>query len=152
MIARAFVLAALALVLVTPVRAAAPTMDAREQRFETRVMCPACHEPLAQSSSPMAERIRHFIRFRLAAGEAPSTIERELVEEFGPAVLAEPPASGFGLLVWLLPAGALAAAAVAVLSVACAWHRRTALDDAAAADISPALLRRLERELATFED
>ena len=151
MIARALVLAALALVLVAPVRAAA-TLDAREQRLESRVMCPTCHQPLALSSSPMAERMRRFIRSRLAAGEESSTIERELVDEFGPAVLAEPPARGFGLLVWLLPVGALGAATIALLALARAWHRRTQLDDAAIDAVPPDLLRRLERELAAFDD
>jgi cytochrome c-type biogenesis protein CcmH/NrfF len=153
MIARVFALAALAVVLATPARAAGPTtLNAREQQLEARVMCPTCHQLLSLSSSPVAERMRRFIRSRLDAGQKNSTIERELVDEFGPAVLAEPPAHGFGLLAWLLPACALAAAAAAVLAVARAWHNRTQLEDAAAADVSPELLRRLERELAAFDD
>jgi cytochrome c-type biogenesis protein CcmH/NrfF len=148
MIRRALALAGLAVVFAAPAHAAGP--DAREQRLENRVMCPTCHQLLALSHSPVAERMRAFIRARLAAGESPGAIERELVDEFGPAVLAEPPARGFGLVAWLIPAGALAAAAAAVLAVARAWRRRTPVDDAT--ELPPDLLRRLERELAAFDE
>jgi len=151
MIARALALAALALVFAVPAHGAGRGQDAREQALENRVMCPTCHELLALSHSPVAERMRHFIRARLAAGDSPDAVERELVDEFGPAVLAEPPARGFGLLAWLIPAGALAAAAAAVLAIARAWRRRTPVDDAAS-EIPPELLRRLERELAAFDE
>jgi len=152
MIQRALALAALALALAVPARAAGPSIDAREQRLESQIMCPTCHQLLALSHSPIAERMRGFVRARLAAGERPAAIERELVGEFGPAVLAAPPARGFGLFAWLVPAGGLALTATVVLTFACAWRRRTLLADAAAADVPRELLRRLERELAAFDD
>jgi cytochrome c-type biogenesis protein CcmH len=146
MIVRLLAVVALALVLV----ASALGADPREQRLENQVMCPTCHQLLALSHSPVAERMRHFIRAQLAAGESPQAIERELVDQFGPAVLASPPTQGFGLLAWLIPAGGLVAAAAAVLAFAHAWRRRTPAGDAA--EISPELLRRLERELLAFDE
>src|SRR4029077_5341515 len=110
---------------------------------ENRVMCPTCHQLLALSHSPIAERIRQFIRTRLAAGESSQAIERDLVDQFGPAVLASPPARGFGLLAWLIPAGGLVGAIVVVLGFARAWRRQTSV---ASDDISPELLQRLELE------
>lgn len=146
MIVRSLAVAALALAFATPALAT----DAREQQIENRVMCPTCHQLLVLSHSPVAERMRHFIRVELAAGKTPEAIERELVDQFGPAVLASPPARGFGLLAWLIPAGGLAAAAGAVFAFARAWRGRAVVDDTA--EISPELLRRLERELLAFDE
>ena len=160
MIARSLALAALALVLAAPALGAgdvgstkSPKNDvaAREQQLENRVMCPTCHQLLALSHSPVAERMRHFIRAQLAAGQSPEAIERRLVDQFGPGVLASPPARGFGLLAWLIPAGGLAAAAATVLAFARAWRRRVPVVDASG-ELSPELLRRLERELVAFDE
>jgi len=147
MISRLLAAAALALVLATPALGA----DPREQRIENRVMCPTCHQLLALSHSPIAERMRTFIRTQLAAGESPHAIEGDLVDQFGPAVLASPPARGFGLLAWLIPAGGAAGAAAAVFAYARAW-RRQGPDDGGAADVSPELLRRLDLELVAYDE
>jgi cytochrome c-type biogenesis protein CcmH/NrfF len=147
MIARALAVVVLALALGAP---ALGGVDAREQHLENRLMCPTCHEVLALSHSPVAERMRHFIRSELEAGKSPAAIERELVAQFGPAVLASPPAQGFGLLAWLIPGGGLLAAAAAVLAVARAWRRRAIVADTG--ELPPDLLRRLERELVAFDE
>ena len=150
MIARALAVAALALALAAPALGAPRGAEARERALEDRVMCPTCHELLSLSHAPVAERIRHFIRLRLAAGESDAAIERELVDQFGPAVLASPPTVGFGLLAWLIPAAGLAAAAAAVLAFAHAWRRRTPVADTG--ELPPELLQRLERELLAFDE
>jgi cytochrome c-type biogenesis protein CcmH len=150
MLARLLAIAALALVIAAPALGAGRDLNARELQLESRVMCPTCHQLLVLSHSPVAERMRHFIRGRLAAGESGAAIERELVDQFGPAVLASPPARGFGLLAWLIPAGGVAAAAAVVLAFARAWRRRSPVADDSA-ELSTELLRRLERELAAFD-
>ena len=150
MISRALALAALALVLAAPALGAGGDLQRREAQLENRVMCPTCHQLLALSHSPIAERMRGFIRTQLAAGQSEPQIERELVAQFGPAVLAEPPAQGFGLLAWLIPVAGLAAAAVAVFAFARAWRRRAQSETRG--EVSPELLRRIERELVAFDD
>ena len=147
MIVRVLAAAAAALVLAAPALGA----DPRQQQIENDVMCPTCHQLLALSHSPIAERMRTFIRTQLAAGESPQAIERELVDQFGPAVLASPPARGFGLLAWLIPVGGAAGAAVAVFAFARAW-RRHAADADDGAELSPELLRRLDLELAAYDE
>ena len=150
MIARALAIAALVLALAAPALAGGRDIDARERQLENRVMCPTCHQLLALSHSPIAERIRRFIKTRLAAGESTQAIQRDLVDQFGPAVLASPPARGFGLFAWLIPAGGVAAALAAVLAYARSWRRQTPV--AIGGDVSPDLLRRLERELLAFDE
>lgn len=131
-----------------------PTLD----ELEREVVCPVCApETLAMSNSPVAERMRAFIRGRIAAGDTKSEIKAKLVAEFGEGVLAAPPTRGFNLLAWLLPlvAAALAAGVVGVLAVR--WQR--ARDEPAEADpsrngrgpLDPDLERRLDEELARFD-
>jgi cytochrome c-type biogenesis protein CcmH len=140
---RLFLLTLAVLVLAAPANAAGnrPTLA----HLEHEVMCPTCHELLELSHAPVAERIRAFIRRRIAAGDSEAQIKAELVYQFGPAVLASPPAQGFGLLAWLLPLTGLAAAAVFVAAVARRWRRDEPEDE----PLPPSLERLLERELAS---
>lgn len=145
--------------LLTVVAAAAllaPAALASESRptlaeIESEVVCPTCHTTLDQSSSPVALRMRTFIRARIAAGDTKSEIKRRLVEDFGEQVLASPPKRGFNLLAWVLPP-VLAVAAAALLAVlAVRWSRRR---DAAPVDVpaaDPALERRIDDELARLD-
>lgn len=144
-------LAAVALCLALAAPAGASTIEARERALESRVMCPTCHQLLSLSHSPVADRIRSFIRAQLAAGKSTAQVERELVDQFGPEVLASPPARGFGLLAWLVPAAGVGASAAGVLLFARAWRRRAAAstDDR---ELSPDVARRLERELLAFDE
>ena len=131
---------------------AAPALASEERptlsELEGEVICPTCQTTLDQSNSPVAARMRAFIRERIAAGDTKSEIKAELVEQFGPGVLAEPPRRGFELVAWVLPLVGLALGAVVVGALAWRWSRR-APDKAAPLD--SALERRLDDELARFE-
>ena len=119
--------------------------------LEAEIVCPTCKTTLDQSNSPIAARMKAFIRERIAAGDTAAEIKSQLVDQFGPAVLAEPPKRGFDLLAWLLPIGGLAVGAVAVGALAWSWSRRRESDEPPAA-LDPALERRVDAELARFED
>jgi cytochrome c-type biogenesis protein CcmH len=127
-----------------------PTLAELEKKF----VCPTCHTTLALSNAPIADRMREFIRGRLAAGASEEEIEDALVAQFGEAVLASPPKEGFNLLAWVLPlaGGALA---VAVVAVALRRWSRTrpagAPAGTAGEPLDPDLERRVDEELARFE-
>ena len=131
----------------TAVAGGAPT----QADLEAEIVCPTCKTTLDQSSSPIAIRMKAYIRARIAAGDSAAEIKSQLVDQFGPAVLAEPPKHGFDLLAWLLPLGALAIGAVVVGALAWSWSRRrdAEADDEAALD--PDLERRVDEELARFD-
>jgi cytochrome c-type biogenesis protein CcmH/NrfF len=138
--------------------AAAPAALASEQHptlgeLEGQVMCPTCHTTLDQSSSPVAERIRVFIRARIAAGDTRSGIEDKLVAQFGPAILAAPPRHGFGLLAWWLPIAGLLAGIGAVSVAVWRWSRARAeaAPAPAPAPLDPELERRVDEELARLD-
>jgi cytochrome c-type biogenesis protein CcmH len=142
--------------------AAAGAASASEQHptlaeLERELICPTCHETLAVSTSPIADRMRSFIRARIAAGDTKSEIKASLVDQFGEGVLAAPPKSGFNLLAWLLPLVGLTVAAGVIAVLARRW--RNGSDEPVAADpsgngrapIDPELERRLDEELARFD-
>ena len=119
--------------------------------LEDEVMCPVCKTTLDQSSSPEARRIEALISRRIAAGDTKSEIKEKLVAEYGPQILAAPPKKGFDLLAWLLPIGGLFIGAAAVGLLAWRWSR--AREPAAtAARLDPALERRVDEELARFDE
>jgi cytochrome c-type biogenesis protein CcmH len=113
-------------------------------------VCPVCETTLDQSDAPVAQRMKAFIRERIAAGDTEREIKDALVAEFGRGVLATPPKSGFGLLAWLLPLGALGAGALTVGLLVYGWSRRRAPPEAAP-PLDPELERRVDEELARFE-
>ena len=51
-------------------------------------MCPVCETTLDQSNAPIAERMKLYIRQRIAAGDSEDEIKDALVAQFGPGVLA----------------------------------------------------------------
>jgi cytochrome c-type biogenesis protein CcmH len=148
-VTRVLAVALAALALVASAAAGAP----RQADLEAEIVCPTCKTTLDQSSSPIAQRMKAFIRARIAAGDSAAQIKAQLVDQFGPAVLAEPPKKGFDLLAWLLPLAALAVGAVVVAALAWTWSRRREGEaEPGQAVLDPDLERRVDEELARFED
>jgi cytochrome c-type biogenesis protein CcmH len=117
--------------------------------LEAEIVCPTCRTTLDQSNSPIATRMKTYIRARITAGDSSAEIKAQLVDQFGPGVLAEPPKRGFDLLAWLLPLGAVAIGAVVVGALAWTWSRRR--DESVESPLDPELERRLNEELDRFE-
>ena len=122
--------------------------------IENDVMCVVCNTPLAVSQSPQADAERRFISGLIAKGYTKSQIERALVAQYGPAVLALPPAHGFNLTVYVLPAAILLLGAAGLAFALPRWRRRTralegrASSAAGAPSLDPTDARRLEDDLA----
>ena len=93
--------------------------------IEDEVMCPTCGVALSLSESPQAERQRALIQRLIDQGWSKEQIKTRLVDEYGPAVLAVPPRSGFSLTAYLVPLAAVGLALAAV-SVGL-WRRRSRL-------------------------
>ena len=148
MAARVVLVAAVVLAsfAVTVSAVAAPSPSDLEAEF----VCPTCKTTLDQSDSPIARRMKQVIRSSLAEGKTEAQIRDQLVAQFGPAVVAEPPKKGFDLLAWLVPLGILAAGAVGVGAIAWGWRRRRA-DEPPPAPLDPALERRVDAELERFD-
>ncbi len=98
--------------------------------------------------------MKAFIRARIAAGDSAEQIKAQLVDQFGPAVLAEPPKRGFDLLAWLLPLAALARrrSSSSARSPGRGAAAATSGVEAREPDLDPDLERRVDEELARYED
>jgi len=118
--------------------------------LEAELVCPVCETTLDQSDAPVAQRMKAFIRERIAAGDTEQEIKDALVAEFGSGVLATPPKSGFGLLAWLVPLGALVAGVITVVLLVRRWSGRRGPPDPGH-PLDPDLERRVDEELARFE-
>ena len=135
----------------------APVAVASEQHptlgeLEGEVVCPTCHTTLDQSSSPIARRMKAFITVRIRAGDTKSEIERKLVAQFGPEVIAKPSKHGLDLVAWLLPLVLLGGGAAVVGAAAWRWRNASARAPATPPEpLAPELERRVDEELARFE-
>ena len=117
-------------------------------------MCTACREPLEVAQSPQADSERAYIRGLIAQGETKSQILKNLVAQYGTAVLGKPPAHGFNLTVYVIPPAILAFGAAILAFTLPRWRRRTRAAARAPAATAPALdpadAQRLEQELSQF--
>ena len=145
----AILVASVFLVGAAPVAGAPSPAD-----LEAELVCPTCDTTLDQSNAPVAQRMKQLIRQHIAAGWTEDQIKADLVDQFGPGVLAEPPKSGFDLLAWLLPLGLLVAGALGVGVVAWGWSRRRdgpSGETEPAVALDPELERRLDAELERYD-
>ena len=144
----AIAVASVFLVAASPLAAAPKPAD-----LEAELVCPTCDTTLDQSNAPVAQRMKQLIRQHIAAGWTEEQIKNDLVDQFGPGVLAEPPKSGFDLLAWLLPLGLLVAGGLGVGIVAWGWSRmRDSPENAEPAEpLDPDLEHRLDAELERFD-
>ena len=140
---RRLLLVALVLLVAVPAaHAAQPQFSMSE--IETELMCPTCQTRLDLSHSPAADRIRAYVEAKREAGWTKQQVKDALVADFGPSVLAAPPARGFGLVAWLAPI----AIGVLGIAVALALIRRRR---SAPAPIDPAVDARVDAALRDFD-
>ena len=144
------VAAALAFALASPALASERHPSLAE--LEGEVMCPTCHTTLDESNSAIAQQIKAFIRVRIAQGQTKSQIESQLVDNFGPSILAAPPKRGWDLLAWALPLGGLGLGAIVLGILAWRWTRERDRPGPGGGDrLDPEVERRLDAELARFD-
>ncbi|HWD53361.1 MAG TPA: cytochrome c-type biogenesis protein CcmH [Acidimicrobiales bacterium] len=130
-----------ALVIGSGVLNSAPVTPAqRAVAIETRIKCPSCEDlSVANSSAQTAVIVRGTVGQLIGEGKSDQQIEAYLVSRYGSAIVLVPPASGWSLLVWVLPLGG-GAVALAVLTVVLVRKRRNGVVD-------PTEAARLETEL-----
>lgn len=105
-------LAGCALLLLTLSAAAAaapPDLEQRARKLETRLIAPCCwRQPVADHLSEDSDRMKREIRVLLGQGRTDDEILAHYVQEYGQAILSQPPYQGFYLLAYLLPPAFLA--------------------------------------------
>lgn len=92
---------------------------------------------------------------RVARGESDNLTLQAFVQEYGPTVLAEPPAKGFNWVAWIMPVLVPIIALLVLWGVVRRWRTRAQLAPAGAAaapDVSPELLARARSESGRESD
>src|SRR5918992_950313 len=147
-------LLALAAALVLASAAAAACPSAAD--LEDELICPTCKTTLDQSDAPVARRMKALIAQRTADCVPKEQIKDEFVADFGPGVLAAPPREGFHWLAWVLPPAGLLAAAGVISLLVWRWSRSRPAEATGESNgrlpLDPELERRLDRELARYDD
>jgi cytochrome c-type biogenesis protein CcmH len=116
----------------------------------SELRCVVCQSlSVADSPSETAHQMRDIIRERLAAGESPAQVRAYFVEKYGDWILLSPPASGFTLLVWVVPFIGLALGLVLVAVVVRRWSRGS--QAAVATPPDPAMRERIRREMSEMD-
>ena len=81
-----------------------PAQEARALELMQRLRCIQCQgQSIHDSDAPIAAAMRHEVRERIKAGQSEAEIESWLIERYGDWISFAPPASGGGLVLWLLP-------------------------------------------------
>jgi cytochrome c-type biogenesis protein CcmH len=121
-------------------------------------MCVSCKIPLLVAQSHQADRERVYIEGLIAEGRTLGEIKDELVEQYGPTVLAMPATHGFDLAAYLVPAAVVLALLVAVAVLLPRWRRYARAAQAARARagatrgaLDPADAARLEADMARLD-
>ncbi len=81
-----------------------PSLDALEREahhLEAMLMAPCCwSQPVSQHQSQASEDVKQQIRALLASGKSRQQVLDAFVAEYGQRILVEPPARGFGAVLY----------------------------------------------------
>lgn len=146
------VLSVLLSLLASPVLAQDVEREARE--IESRLVAPCCWtQQVSVHQSEAATKIKQEIRVSLRQGRTRQEILDAYVAEYGPAILVEPPARGFGTSLYVLPVVALLASALLVTLVVRRFTRRAQVPGPAEQPVpaNGALSERLDDELRDLD-
>ena len=88
-----------------------------------------------------------LIQKEMAAGKGETTILQDFVLRYGVKVLSTPPARGFNLAVWILPAVGLVSGLIVLIVIARRWRKPPAEPPPVPASVDPKLLAAVEEEI-----
>jgi cytochrome c-type biogenesis protein CcmH len=117
-----------------------PALEARARALSRELRCMVCqNQSIEDSEAPLARDLRVLVRERLTVGDSDSQVVDFLVARYGEFVLLKPRFAWHNMVLWLTPATALIAGAIAMFV---AVRRRRAVP-LGAAPLSPDEERRL---------
>jgi len=119
---------AVALLVIGSINPPASATAARISRLDSIIKCPACEDlSIAQSDAPTSVTLRHEVAAWVEAGWSNARIEQEVVARYGPSGLLLPPGGGVDAALYVIPLGAIGAAALGLGGYFWRRQRRLAL-------------------------
>lgn len=92
--------------------------EARAYNLAIKLKCPICAgESLAGSQTDLAKDLRARIDEEIAAGRSDEEIIEMFVAAYGEQVLLDPPSTGWGVVLWAVPLGVLAAGILTIVGL-----------------------------------
>ena len=75
----------------------------RYNQLNKLIVCPICPgESIDQSQATISSQMRTIVNEKISLGWTDDQIKDFFVERYGPSVIMEPPAYGFGLIAWIV--------------------------------------------------
>jgi cytochrome c-type biogenesis protein CcmH len=138
-----------------PAALAAAKPQLNFSRVQQDFMCTLCGEALDVARAPQAYSENQTLRQLIAKGLTEDQVKRAMVADYGSAVLAKPPAHGFNLLVYVIPAAVLVLGLALVGFTIPRWRRLTRKAAAQPRPAGPVLSdedsQRLDADLARHQ-
>jgi cytochrome c-type biogenesis protein CcmH len=124
-----------------------PQLETRARALSRELRCMVCqNQSIDDSDAPLARDLRILVRDRLKAGDSDEQVLEFLTARYGDFVLLRPRFTGRTALLWLAPAGLLAAGVLVLIIVL--RRRSLAVPEAPAADLDATERARLAELLA----
>lgn len=102
-----------------------PVLEAKTREVSAQLRCPVCQgNSIQDSPSELALEMKGVVRDQLASGKTPDEVKQYFVDKYGEWILLEPKASGFNLVVYLLPIVVIGAGAVVTWQAIRKWTAR----------------------------
>ena len=112
---------------------AADAFEREARQIETMLMAPCCwSQPVSQHQSQASEDVKQQIRALLASGKNRQEVLDAIVSQYGQRILVEPPARGFGAVLY----GGLLITFLLTASGLVLWVRRASRPSAVMASVS----------------
>ena len=84
--------------------AADSILEAQTTALASELRCPVCQgNSIQDSPSELAQQMRDLIRDQLRAGKTPDEVRAYFVDKYGEWILLTPKATGFNLVVYIVP-------------------------------------------------
>lgn len=81
-----------------------PVLEEKTRLVASELRCPVCQgNSIQDSPSELAQEMKGVVRDQLASGKSPEEVKAYFIAKYGEWILLEPKASGFNLVVYLLP-------------------------------------------------
>jgi cytochrome c-type biogenesis protein CcmH len=127
-------------------------LERAAREIDAMLIAPCCFsQQVSVHPSAAAQEVKQDVRRRLAAGETQQQILDAYVERYGKHILAEPPAKGFDLMLYVMPFVVLLTS-IALLTAIIRRVTRHALVEAPASARTPGSAIRAEYDAQLDEE